>query len=342
MKVLVIKTSSLGDVIHTLPALTDAAINIPGISFDWIVEESFSEIPAWHRQVDRLFLANLRSWRKKPYQTLRSDEWKSFYRAVREQSYDLIIDAQGLTKSALIARLAKGPRHGLDRKSARDPFAFIHYNQAHSIAWGQHAVERVRELFSKALNYPLPTSEADYGLDINKVGESPFSGKYLIFLHATTWQSKLWPENYWRQLAEYAGEAGYAVYLNSGNEEELARGQRIAQEFDHVTAMPRKSINELARIIAHAQGGVAVDTGLGHLAAALATPTVSLYGPTDAVLTGAHGKNQTHIQAEFSCSPCLKRQCDYPGEKQAEPACFAKVPAEMVWQQLKQTMEKTK
>lgn len=324
----------MGDVIHTLPALTDAARAIPGIQFDWVVEKSFQDIPAWHKHVHRVIPVQLRQWRKNPLRSLMSDEWKNFYRALRQEHYDVIIDAQGLTKSAFISRLARGKkRHGLNRHSARDPFAFIHYHQRHDVSWKKHAVERVRELFAKSLGYEIPKGNIDYGIDASSLAASPFEEKYLVFLHGTTWTTKLWPENHWRELARRATESGYSVYLNSGNDEEYARAERITKDILHAQPMPRKPIGELASIISKAKGAVAVDTGLGHLAAAMAKPTVSIYGATDPKMTGAYGRNQAHLKSGMSCSPCLNKKCDYEFKQKytEQPPCAAGLRPELVW-----------
>jgi heptosyltransferase-1 len=129
MHVLLIKTSSMGDVIHALPALTDAMRAIPGIRFDWVVEEAFQEIPAWHPAVDRVIPVALRRWRKKPLKALISGEWRRFKRALRERQYDLVLDSQGLMKSAWLAQKARGPRAGFDKKSAREPLASWFYQK---------------------------------------------------------------------------------------------------------------------------------------------------------------------------------------------------------------------
>ena len=124
--VLVVKTSSMGDVIHTLPALTDATAAIPGIRFDWVVEEGFSEIPAWHPAVDQVIPVAVRRWRKSLIQTWQSGEWQQFKKRIGASNYDAVIDAQGLLKSAFLAGKARGPRFGLDKHSAvnRLPAAF--------------------------------------------------------------------------------------------------------------------------------------------------------------------------------------------------------------------------
>jgi heptosyltransferase-1 len=151
MRVLIVKTSSMGDVLHTLPALTDAMQAIPGIRFDWVVEEGFAQIPTWHEAVDRVIPVAIRRWRKAWFSAPIKAERKAFREAVQAQRYDAIIDAQGLVKSAaLVTRLAHGVKHGMDWQTAREPLASLFYNRRHHIAKQQHAVERTRELFAKA------------------------------------------------------------------------------------------------------------------------------------------------------------------------------------------------
>ncbi len=343
MKVLIVKTSSMGDVIHTLPALTDAANAFPEAQFDWVVEKSFQEIPAWHKHIHRVIPVELRAWCKNPLKSFRKAELQSFYHALRQEKYDVIIDAQGLTKSALLARVARGnQRHGLNQRSARDKLAFIHYHHRHDVSWEKHAVERVRELFSQALGYSLPKGPIDYGLTFDRLGESPFEKNYLVFLHGTTWTTKHWPESHWRTLAQYATGNGFSVYLNSGNDDEYQRAKRITTDIAHAHAMPYKGIDELASIISNAQGTVAVDTGLGHLAAALAKPTVSIYGATDPKMTGAYGRNQAHLTSGLSCSPCFKKTCHYEFKAKytEQPPCAAGLRPELIWDVLSKLVQR--
>ncbi len=213
MRVLLIKTSSLGDVVHTLPALTDAARAIPGIKFDWVVEEGFAEIPTWHPAVDKVIPVAIRRWRKNLWQTIKSGEWRRFKQSVRAEKYDLVIDAQGLLKSAWLTRYVKAPVAGLDKNSAREPLAARFYSRRLAVARGQHAVERVRQLFALALGYDLPQTQGSYGLDIDRLVELPRPYPYVVFLHGTTWESKHWPELYWRQLTERMGQFGVVVKL---------------------------------------------------------------------------------------------------------------------------------
>ncbi len=325
-RVLVVKTSSMGDVIHTLPALTDAASALPGIRFDWVVEENFSEIPAWHPAVDLVIPVAVRRWRKSLIQTWKSGEWQQFKKTVAANQYDAVIDAQGLLKSAFLASKAKGPRFGLDKHSAREPIASRFYQFPQSVAWEQHAVERVRQLFAKSLAYVLPKAPGQFLLNKDKFPKGLVNEKpYVVFIHGTTWPTKHWPENYWCELAQKVNQAGFHVVLPWGNDTEKARAERIASASSQATVLPKLSLADVAGIICEAQAAVAVDTGLGHLTAALETPAVSLYGPTSPVKVGAYGMGQKHLTLE---------QCPTGEFPKTDPEIFAPMTPGLVWQAL--------
>ncbi|MCP3748701.1 lipopolysaccharide heptosyltransferase I [Pseudomonas sp. SBB6] len=343
MRVLLIKTSSLGDVIHALPALTDAARAIPGIRFDWVVEEGFAEIPSWHPAVDKIIPVAIRRWRKSLWQTFKSGEWRQFKQRLRESKYDLVIDAQGLVKSAWLTRYVKAPVAGMDRYSAREGLSSRFYDRRLSVERGQHAVERVRQLFALALGYNLPAGLGDYGLDLNRL-QLPPAAPFVVFLHGTTWATKHWPEAYWRQLAERLGQQGLQVRLPWGNAAEQARAERIAKGLSNCQVLPKLNLVGVARVLAAAKACIAVDTGLGHLAAALDVPTLSLFGPTNPGLTGAYGKSQVHIASDFACAPCLQKKCTYKPSaddqrrfdlKREWPLCFTRLNPERVASQLR-------
>ncbi|WP_413043029.1 lipopolysaccharide heptosyltransferase I [Pseudomonas sp. YJ42] len=324
MRVLLIKTSSLGDVVHTLPALTDAQRAIPGIQFDWVVEEGFAEIPAWHPAVAQVIPVAIRRWRKHPLQTLRSGEWRRFKTRLREARYDLVIDAQGLLKSAWLTRYVQASVAGLDRDSAREPLASRFYDRRYVVPRDQHALERVRQLFAQSLGYSVPEATADYGLDRSLLA-TPNEQPYLLFLHGTTWPSKHWPEPYWRELAERMSDFGWAIRLPWGNADEKARAERIAQGLDSVSVLPRLNLGGIAKVIAGARACVAVDTGLGHLAAALDVPSISLYGPTLPGRVGAYGRAQVHLCATGPNA----------GKGDRHKPCFDDLPPERVASELK-------
>ena len=194
-------------------------------------------------------------------------------------------------------------------------------------------VTRIRQLFAFVLGYPEPKDMPNYAIMREQLPASTYVGKYLVFLHGTTWVSKHWPEEYWYVLLELANRAGYQVLLPWGNEAELQRAQRIAAAGTQVNILPRLDLASLASIIAASQGVITVDTGLGHLTAALDIPSVALYGPTSPKLAGTYGKQQHNLQADFACAPCLRRTCNYHGSSAVSPACFATLSPALVWQE---------
>lgn len=343
MRVLVVKTSSLGDIIHTLPALSDAKAAYPKVSFDWVVEESFQEVPLWHHAVKHIIPTAFRRWRQQKWNSEHCGEMLRLVTELRKEKYDYIVDAQGLFKSVILTLLSRGTqRIGLSWQSAREPLVSLFYQKRAIVPWGQHAVERTRSLFAKALEYTLPSTAAEYGINFTPVldVEDILADPYYVFLHGTTWPAKKWPEVYWIELAKIAANAGYRIQLLWGNEEELARANRIANQVKKALVMPHKlTLREIMRVLANAKGVVSVDTGLGHLAAALGIPTVSLYGPTDPNHAGTFGNNQTNLAASFACAPCYNRVCTYEGAKPVDPPCFAAFPPQLVWEQLTKSVE---
>lgn len=336
MRVLIIKTSSMGDIIHTLPALTDAGHAIPGITFDWVVEEGFAEVPAWHPLVDKVIPVAWRRWRKQLFSRQTRAEWRQCRQQLRDQPYDVIIDAQGLLKSALLSWFVKGPCCGLDWPSARESAASLFYQRTYTVEFKQHAITRMRQLFSQVLGYALPTTVPDYGVNRQRfLSASIAEDPYLVFLHGTTWVTKHWPEAHWITLGRLANEAGLVIKLPWGNATERERASRIAAQCPRAVVLPSLDLLGIATVMAGAKAVVAVDTGLGHLAAALDVPTVSLYGPTDPVLTGTLGRSQKHLIATFPCAPCFGKKCSYPERISAEPSCFVTLLPADVWQALR-------
>ena len=233
MRILLIKTSSMGDVIYTLPALTDASLAIKNISFDWVVEKPFAEIPAWHPNVKKVIPVELRRWRKN---ILARDTRLAFGEMCSElikEPYDLILDAQSLVKSALLTYFARGKRVGLNFRSAREPLASFAYQRKYKVNFYQHAVSRMRSLFSQALGYALPDTGPDFGLAKNTFPAIVTDQPYLVFLHGTTWSSKQWPEEYWISLAKLATRQGCA----SKSVAEMMRKLRGALELQMLAAM---------------------------------------------------------------------------------------------------------
>lgn len=337
MRILIVKTSSLGDLVHTLPALTEASAALPDLTCDWVVEESFAELPMWHPVVREVIPVALRRWRREGRKAL-AGEISEFLQHLRGRSYDWVIDAQGLLKSMILTLLARGPGAGFDARSAREPWMVWSYRKRVAVPQGLHAIERVRRLFAAVLGYPLADTLPPYGIRLP--APLPFSGRpYLLLLHATTWPSKHWPVVYWGELARLAITQGYHVLLPWHAPEERLQAERIVEIAQCGELLPRQGLTGLARWLAEAAGVVGVDTGLAHLTAAVGTPAVTLYGPTATDLTGAVGIRQRNLTVDYSCAPCRRRVCTMSSAAPLRPVCFTTLEPSLVWETLQYCME---
>lgn len=283
MRILLIKTSSLGDVVHNLPVVTDLRRKFPEAQIDWVVEEGFHEIPRLHPGLNRVIPVALRRWRKALLAPATWSEMQSFRSALQAQSYDLVIDTQGLLKSALIARMARGLRYGYGAASVREPVAARFYDASFDVPKDLHAVERNRRLASLAAG--CSSSDAvDYGITATPA-ITP-AGPTAMLLTATSRDDKLWPEERWVALGRALHQRGLSCLLPSGSPAERARAARLAQAIPGSVALPPLSLTELAAQLAAARLVIGVDTGLVHLAAALGRPTLALFCASDPALTG--------------------------------------------------------
>ncbi|HFD11385.1 MAG TPA: lipopolysaccharide heptosyltransferase I [Crenotrichaceae bacterium] len=295
MRVLVVKTSSMGDVIHALPALTDAAKQLPDVTFDWVVEEAFAEIPEWHRAVQTVIPVAIRRWRKNVLSRRHWQELKQFFGDMRSNEYDYVIDVQGLVKSALITRLAHGDRCGLNYSSCREPLSALAYQRRYEITKNLHAIQRIRQLFGLSLNYSVPDADLDYGLKLFQWNGGNSTERSIVFVHSASRAEKLWPIQYWIDLAVKVGNEGYNIKLLWGNEVEQQRAQLIADKVDYCRVMPMMNLSAIAQLFQRSTVVVGVDTGLAHLAAAIGVPAVTLYLSTEPELIGTRGQHQSCI-----------------------------------------------
>ena len=286
-RILLVKTSSLGDVVHNLPVVSDIRARFPGAEIDWAVEEAFAAIPRLHPGVGRVIPVAIRRWRRDLLRAATRGECRAFLKRLREHHYDAIVDTQGLLKSALVTCAARGLRHGLDWKSSREPLR-IFYDCTYRVPWGQHAVERNRSLAAQALGYPVATS-ANYGVDA-PVRALPWlpAVRYAVLLHATSAAPKLWPESPWRDVSNHLLLTNIVSVLPWGNATERVRSERLAASMSNAVVPPALVLEDMAALLAQAQVVVGVDTGLVHLAAALKVPTVGIYCATDPAATGIH------------------------------------------------------
>lgn len=284
-KILLVKTSSLGDVIHNLPVVSDLQANFPGIKIDWVVEESFAAIPRLHPGVTQIIPVALRRWRKNIFNRA---TWKEISKArgqLAATDYDVVLDTQGLLKSALISRQARGKHLGHNGDSAREPLAARFYDTSFFIPKTLHAVERNRRLAAAALGY-FTGPELDYGIQGHP---DPAAKPSVVLLTATSRDDKLWPETHWVELGRTLAERGLTCLLPGGSTLERERALRLAKQIPEAQALPPLNLTQLADLLAGACVVIGVDTGLSHLAAALKTPTLALYTATEPGLTGVLG-----------------------------------------------------
>lgn len=337
MRILFVKLTSMGDLIHALPAMTDAMQAIPNISFDWVIEKSFSEVATWHPAVKNIHTTSHRLWRKNPWQTLKSGEIKQFLKTLRTEKYDLVVDGQTSTKSAIITLLSKGIRCGLDKNSAREWFASYAYQRRYFVDKKLHAIKRLRMLFAQVLNYPFVDDQPNYGIASLPFSEVKFTlpKPYVVFVHNASWESKLWPELYWHQLINFAAEEKINILLPWGNQEEKSRAERLAKDHRNAVVLPFCTLSEHAYILKNALGAISCDTGLSHLAAALNVKAVTIYGSTSTLLIGTTGQFQVHQEPDFPCIRCYQYQCNYNKIHHKESACMLANKPENVWKSFK-------
>ena len=285
-RILLVKTTSMGDVIHALPVVNDILQHYPDAKIDWLVEESFADIPRLHSQVHTVYTVAVRRWRKQWWRCQTWHEMAAVKRQLAAQPYDAVIDLQGLLKSAVMACWAPGPRHGYDAQSIREPLAARCYTQRYAIPYRQHAVRRMRTLAAMALGYAVPEDLPDYGL--STVSKDAHAAVFLA-LHATSRDSKLWPEQHWIALGQSVARLGWQMWLPWASATEQARAQRIAAQVPQAVVLPRLSLQALASQMSQVGFAVGVDTGLSHLAAAHNIPVVALYTDTNPAYTGVAG-----------------------------------------------------
>lgn len=364
MRILLVKTSSMGDVIQTFPALSDTQRFFPDVSIDWVVEENFADIPQWHSTIANTIVIPMRRWRKSWRHAWHSGEIQNFWQQVRKERYDCIIDAQGLCKSAIITRIArltaqaihakadfidpaiashqlpKSKRCGYSFSTSRESLAASCYQRRFAIPTNQHAITRTRQLFAAALDYRLDEKELTTHTNVNYgirkhieiaaqqtiqtapmflQNNNPPIRPYVIFIHGTSRATKCWTEQQWIKLAQLAVAANVSVLLPWGSTTEEQCAHRIATAALATTpatptspavpvastaptptsasiqVLPKLTLTAIASLMLYAYGVVTVDTGLGHLAAALEVPTLTLYGPTQPKLIGTCGKIVKHL-----------------------------------------------
>ncbi|TAL87173.1 MAG: lipopolysaccharide heptosyltransferase I [Candidimonas sp.] len=299
-KILIVRTSSLGDLVHMLPAISDIAQHVPQAQIDWIVEEGFAEIPAWHPAIHEVITVAHRRWRKHWWAAQVRAERAALRKNLQSRHYDVVLDMQALMKSIWLVRQTNGLRHGLDRRSAREPLASFFYDVKHTVKFWQPAVTRQRELAAATFAYTY-SGAPDFGL------QSVISGAviqpYAVIMPSASRADKLWPVEDWQKVFLRLQEHGLALRLLAGSEAETARANELVAGRANAQVLPRMGLNDIAKVLSCAQVMVGLDSGLTHLSAGLGRPTVGIYKASTPVRTPLEGPAYTASLGERGNAP---------------------------------------
>jgi heptosyltransferase-1 len=307
VRILIVKTSSMGDVVHALPLAADLATRLPEAQVDWLVEESFAAIPAMSRHVRQVHRVALRRWRKAPLETATWREIAAAKRALRSERYDWVLDAQGLLKSAWMARWAHAPIAGLSSDAARERIASVFYQRRIAVPRALHAVERCRRIGAGVFGYAL-NDQPRFDLTVPPATQA-YTHQAVLLANASR-ASKLWPEERWIGVERWLAERGLQSVLFWGTPEEEARVRRLAASMQRATVAVRSSLEAIAATLAQAQVVIGLDTGLSHLAAALGRPTVALYCDYDPALVGLVGDGPVISLGGVGTPPAMEAVID--------------------------------
>jgi heptosyltransferase-1 len=297
VRVLIVKTSSMGDVIHTFPAVTDALAHCPDISFDWCVEAPFADIAALHPGIERIHRVAMRSWRKTPLSPTTWSAVRAVRDAMRERRYDLVIDAQGLLKSAFLDRLAGAPVAGYDRQSAREGLSALLHHRTFAVARNQHAIRRNRLLFAAALGYQPDLARIDNGIVAPAADSPPYGERTAFLLHGASWATKKWPVESWIATARSLVERGMTPIATWSNADERAVAEAIARAVPATAVIEKSPLAAIAAEIGRSSLVIGADTGLMHLASAFGLPTIAIFLATSPGLTGPLGPRSRVLEA---------------------------------------------
>ena len=287
MRLLIVKTSSMGDVVHALPVVSDVLRKHPQAQIDWLVEAPFAAIPQLHAGVRRVLPIAWRKWRG---QLFSGATWQAMGQAkaeMRRGQYDVVLDLQGLVKSAIWARQAGAPVVGYDRASIREPLAALLYQRTAAVSRELHAVERCRLLATALGISDAPTGPPVFGLRAPKTDWRPGSA-YAVLIPNASRREKLWPERHWISIGRKLKERGWVPLVLWGRPEEQSLAENIAASCEG-DVPPYLRVDQVASVLAGAQQVVGLDTGFTHLAAALGQPTVGIYCDHEPGLAGITG-----------------------------------------------------
>lgn len=348
MRILIVKISSIGDLIHTFPAITEAKNNFPDLIIDWLVDDKFIEIVKLHKNyaynscIQNIIAIPLRDLKKSWFTTILKSNITNILAELRKEQYDIVIDAQGLIKSAIFTKLARSAtKGGFDYNSIKEPMASFFYSHKFYIDKNLHAIDRLRQLFAKILNYDYDPRVIYYGLDRSKLLQlhdniTENLGNYIVFLYGTTWETKHWEPKYWDELAKLLYIKNVKIITMFVDVQQQNFSQWLVDNNPNVVQLPKLDLLQAAKVIANSKAVVTVDTGFGHLAASFDLPVIGIYGATSVIKSGILSYNSINLGSKYHCAPCFKKTClEYQrGNSLVRQPCYLEITPNIVMQEL--------
>ncbi len=334
-KILLVKLSALGDVVQTLPVLAALKRERPELRIHWAVEEEQAGLLEGHPLIDRLLVFP----RRRILRLIRHPRTlgqglalaRAFVRTLRAESYDAVLDLQGLLKSALVVALARSPRK-VGFANHREGSTWVLTEKLPPYDPDQHAVRRYLSAaaclggLEEPVEFPLPPHPSAREVSRRKGLPAP---PWVVFIPATRWRTKLWPEKGWRELASRISGLGLPLlWVGGPGDQAYISGLAVKG----LNLSGKLTLKELAGVLSGAAAVVSVDTGPMHLAAAIGRPVVALFGPTAPWRTGPFGKGHRVLRAGLPCSPCFRRSCQ-------DPRCLSEISPEEVFAALREVLE---
>jgi heptosyltransferase I len=284
MRILLVKMSSMGDIIHNMPLVHDIKRHYPEAIIDWVVEESFVELARLNPLIHCVIAVGMRRWKKALFSKNTWLEFFKFKKNLCQVHYDAVLDTQGLIKSAVIAKLADGHSYGQDSNTAREALAGRLTNQPLAIPRNLHAISRNRLVGALALNYAVDDNSVTYDIQFNAESDASLTAllpkNCIMLFHSTARDAKHWPNEYWIALGHYLNTNNYALALPWGSELEKQRANLIAASLKNAVVLPKLSIVQLASLMRNTKACIGLDTGLTHIAVALNIPTLAIFTDT--------------------------------------------------------------
>ncbi len=305
MRVLVVRVTSMGDVVLTLPAVSDMLANLPGVQIDWLVEKPFSAIAAMHPGVSKVIPVQWRKWRSSFHLRQTRQAWRDFRVQIRANKYDMVLDFQGqIAKSVILGWQARGPLVGFGWNGLREPLSSLFYRRKGNVERKLHLVPRSRLLAAQLGGYAPPQSAPDYGIRAPAAEWTPSIGRFAVLIPGASRVEKLWPVEHWIRVGQTLRDQGYAIAVLWGSQSELQLAQDIAADCD-AKIPPFLTVAQAAGLLQASSVVVGLDTGFTHLAVALNRPTVGIYCDFDPALAGLVGSGFTASIGGVATVPSL-------------------------------------